>query len=137
MANWVSVQGNSIVSDFTNDVQLEYHPGGVLIKPRAGANFPYRGVFHANLPSAPNGSTTVKRMEIKHHDHFVKPKKFEIFHGAKPVCFGDDSTYPNIFEVDVEGGSPEHLGWTVSVAVEFLSAKAQLTVESVTLEFKP
>ena len=141
MANWIAVPGNAIVSDFTHPLQVEYHPDGAIIKPNAGpVAFPAKGIFHAYIPSAPNGSSKVKKLQIKHAHILSKTVKVQIYHGNNMLYQGvpiSPSTAVDInhqvCNIDAE---PEHLGWGVSVTVEFAGPSSVLLVSSISLEFQ-
>src|SRR5579871_2569084 len=139
MANWIAVPGNAIVPDFTSPVQIEYHPDGAIIKPKAGsAAFPSHGIFHAFVPSAPNGSSKVKKIHIKHAHILSKTTKVQIYHGNNMQYQGTPT--PPSTAVDINNlecnidAEPEHLGWGISVTVNFAGPSSVLLVSSITME---
>jgi len=136
-ANWVSVQGNTIVSDFDHPVVIEHHRNGVAIKPFGSAS---TGVFHACLPSAPNGSSKLWKLEVRHTHVLSTTKEIEIYHDNNIMYRSPDSKESS--HVDIASmhlnidGDPEHFGWSVSVTVEFSGSSSVLFVSSLTMTFK-
>jgi hypothetical protein len=139
MANWISMPGNAIVPDHDFPVQIEYHSNGAIVRPKAAAIFPCKGVFHAYIPSAPNGSTKVKQISIKHTHILSKTTKAQLFHGSNLLWEGAPKP-PHSFvdiahletNIDAEG---EHLGWGVTVQVDFSGTSSILLVSSITIQF--
>lgn len=136
-ANWVSVQGNTIVSDFDHPVVIEHHRNGAVIKPKGSAN---SGVFHACLPSAPNGSSKLEKLEIRHTHILSTTKEIEIYQDNNIMYRSPDSktcSHVDIASVHLNiDGRPEHFGWGVSVTVEFSGSSSVLFVSSLTMTFK-
>jgi hypothetical protein len=140
MANWISMPGNAIVSDHDSPVNIEYHSHGSIVKPKPGASFPCRGVFHAYIPSAPNGSPKAKHVSVKHTHILSKTCKAQVFHGSN-MLYECTPAAPHEFldianltvNINAEG---EHLGWGVSVTVEFTGTSSILLVSSITMQFQ-
>lgn len=136
-ANWISVQGNTIVSDFDHPVVIEYHRNGAVIKPKGSAT---TGVFHACLPNSPNGSAKLEKLEIRHTHILSKTKEIEIYHDNNIMYKGLPSSPTS--QVDISNvylnidGEPERFGWGVSVTVEFSGSSSVLFVSSLTMRFK-
>jgi hypothetical protein len=130
MAHWISVPGNAIVSDFSRPVRIENSPYNAKVKPKAGATFPYTGIFHASLPSLQN----VKEKEINHLGveysrtcSCATPTKYEIFYGGDRVAGKDIDMsvdighenlvirWPRSRNLDSGGWG----GWGVSITIKF------------------
>lgn len=140
MANWISMPGNCIVSDHDCPVVIEYHANGAIVKPKHGASFPCKGVFHAYVPSAPNGSPKAKHVCIKHTHILSKTCCAEVFHGSNMLYRGAPKAPHENFDIadmnvniDAEG---EHLGWGVSISVEFSGSSSILLVSAITMQFQ-
>jgi len=136
-ANWVSVQGNTIVSDFEHPVVIEYHRNGAVIKPKGGATM---GVFHACLPNSPNGSAKLDKLEVRHTHILSKTTEIEIHHDNSIMYKGLPSSPSDAVDISSVhlnvDGDPDHFGWGVSITVEFLGSSSVLFVSSLTMTFK-
>jgi hypothetical protein len=79
-------------------------------------------------------------MEIRYNHIFSKTTKVEIYHGSNMI-FQDLPKPPTgmvdinnlAINVDAEG---EHLGWVISVTVQFTGTSSVLFVSSITMEFQ-
>ena len=83
--DWVAIHGNAIVSDYSNPVDIEYTATGAVVKPKHNLT----GTFHAAIPSAPNGSTKIKTLQILEDEELATVSRIQIHYGKNRVYSQD------------------------------------------------
>jgi hypothetical protein len=128
MTHWISVPGNAIVSDFCRPVRIENSPSNAKVKPKAGATFPYTGIFHASLPSSRSpGEINHLGVEYGRTCSCATPTKYEIFYGGDRVAGKDIDTSVDISDENLVIRWPRSRnldsggwgGWGVSITIKF------------------
>ncbi|KAH0563504.1 hypothetical protein GP486_001925 [Trichoglossum hirsutum] len=134
MADWISVPGNVIVSDADSPVVIANHADGAMVKP-SGGNL--KGVFHVSVPSAPNGSAKLKKLEVRHTHILSKTVGIKIVYGNS-LMYDSQASPLNIASIDNLGidGEPDRFAWDVAIEVEFSGQNSILLVSCVTLTFQ-
>jgi hypothetical protein len=135
MADWVAVPGQVAVSDKACPVDIAFDDKKATVTPPAtytGA-FPYTGVVHIPLPSAPNGMTNVKAMNINTNRYLLDITPCSISNGSNVPCTSSIAN-PSIWTISPPGSGSQN-GWTVNLTLTFFGPTSNLEIEDCKLEF--
>ena len=139
-ASWVAIHGNAIVSDHSHPVSIEHTTMGAVVKPKVNLT----GTFHAAIPSAPNGSTKIKTLQILEDEELATVSRIQIHYGKNRV-YSQEITARGLnienlhisahfFPPRVQEGEIGH-GFSVTATVLFEQTDSKITVWSLGVLF--